>query len=298
MEQPNNSIFDDLVLISPTYNTLEFLKLFVESWRVFASRYRMIVVVDGSTDGTDGFLEAICGHSGYERLSYISFGSNKTQPWAYNAGIKSAIYDMHAKYVCVLNDDMVFGPNWDLGISNYLEFLDSGNYIILNLSSPCVKGLSAVSHIASGNTPSNFNIESWATFCNDKHTLRVLVYEEAVGPGLPFIASSVTLSKYYFDYIYKGGGCLDTDWRFSMALSGGKYELLRENLIFHFSNGSTKKILDSGSWVEHGGTFFDKWGIGIGVACGYVNYYEGIDDDDLVRLRNVNDCFLNNRGLL
>jgi glycosyltransferase involved in cell wall biosynthesis len=91
-------------VVIPTYNRLEFLKQALKSvWAQSYSDYEIIVVDDGSTDGTKDYL-ALLG----DRVKAL-FQSNKGPAAARNLGVKHAI----GNYIAFLDSDDIWLP-WTL----------------------------------------------------------------------------------------------------------------------------------------------------------------------------------------
>jgi glycosyltransferase involved in cell wall biosynthesis len=91
-------------VIIPTYDRLPFLKRTLESvWQQTFTEYEIIVVDDGSTDGTDEYLETIG-----DRAQIIR-GKNRGPGSARNAAIENAC----GEYVAFLDSDDLWFP-WTL----------------------------------------------------------------------------------------------------------------------------------------------------------------------------------------
>lgn len=99
-------------MIIPSYNGLELLKECVDAIRVHTPEaYEIIVVDDGSTDGTAGYCIR-------EKIAFISLPRNCGYPAACNYGLKIATGDT----LLVLNNDVIVSHNW---LTNQLECLRS-----------------------------------------------------------------------------------------------------------------------------------------------------------------------------
>jgi len=66
---------------------------------------------------------------------------------------------------------------------------------------------------------------------------------------------------------------------------------MANNLLYHFSGGSTDKQKTIGVWVEHGGTFEDKWDLFIGDAMQAIMGTKVLEESELSRLKRLNDRF-------
>jgi glycosyltransferase involved in cell wall biosynthesis len=98
-----------------TYNRLTYLKKCVDSLLSLQyPLYEIVIVNDGSTDGTKQFLELLTD----ERVRVIHHDSNRGLSHARNTGIKYARYDILA----FTDDDCIVSPDWLIELSK--GFLD------------------------------------------------------------------------------------------------------------------------------------------------------------------------------
>ena len=121
----------DLVsVVIPSYNHREFIDSAIAS--VIAQNYpavELIVIDDGSTDGSPDWLRRIYG----KRIAHLMTRENRGTHTAINEGIGLA----SGKYIAILNSDDVFEPtrlatllesmqanDWDIAFSN-LTFIDA-----------------------------------------------------------------------------------------------------------------------------------------------------------------------------
>lgn len=92
-------------VVIPTYNRLARLRQVInglEQQAYRAESYEVIVISDGSTDGTDGYLET---YRGTLRLRWLS-QANKGPAAARNAGVQAAA----GEYILFVDDDLVPEP--------------------------------------------------------------------------------------------------------------------------------------------------------------------------------------------
>lgn len=93
-------------IVIPTYNMREELERNLRSLeRQTEPDFEVVVVDDGSTDGTIGYLKRFRGEI---QLRYISHGQNRGRAAARNSGIRSAKGDV----VILLDSDMVVRPSF------------------------------------------------------------------------------------------------------------------------------------------------------------------------------------------
>ena len=247
---------NDLVIAVPTYNTIEYLKVFLDSYNRYATGYKLVVVCDGSIDGTKEFLE--------KRKDIVStiFDKNYGKPRTYNTCLRAAAEECGAKYTLILNDDMVLGPNWDFGLSKWKKDLDNGSLVLLNYVEPFAGSSAGYCFKEAGSFPEDFNMNRWEAFEKTLHSELLACSEEIMemGPGMPYIISARTAEKYPYDNRFSQPcGCQDGDFLLRLYLNGHKIFRIKKNMVFHFGCGSNKKIRDAGLWVSGGQLFKDKW---------------------------------------
>lgn len=278
-------MLNGLVIAVPTYNTLEYLRLFIKSYERFASRYPLVVVSDGATDGTEPFIKE------HSFITGVLFEQNLGKPFAYNTCFKAAIELCGAKYVLLLNDDTVLGPNWDYCLEKWVDDLDRGSVIKLNFAEPFIGG-SADAFFDGGSTPDLFNFESWVSFEKGIHSKFVSgdVRFVSGGPEMLYMVSSDVVKRHHFDTrFYVPSGCQDADLFLRLWLNGHKIFRLKDNVIFHFSSGANRKIRAAGKWVESDSLFVQKWGIRLGTAVAIFNNGLQISDTELCRLKEISE---------
>lgn len=90
-------------IITAVYNGLAVNKLFVQSLKRYtAGEYELIVIDNGSTDGSKEFFRS-------EGAKVIENKGNYSYPYCQNQGIREARYKVFA----FLNNDIIVAPGWD-----------------------------------------------------------------------------------------------------------------------------------------------------------------------------------------
>lgn len=90
-----------LSIITLTYNNLEYTKKFLESLYKYTKDFELIIVDNGSSDGTKEYLQGL-------NLKLISNNENKGFPAGNNQGLEIA----EGEYIGFLNNDILLYPNW------------------------------------------------------------------------------------------------------------------------------------------------------------------------------------------
>lgn len=91
-----------LSIITLTYNKLEYTKKFIESLFSFTKDFELIIVDNGSTDGTREYLQTL------EGVKLILNDSNLGFSKGNNQGLEIA----SGEYIGFLNNDILLYPNW------------------------------------------------------------------------------------------------------------------------------------------------------------------------------------------
>ncbi|MDI6804234.1 MAG: glycosyltransferase [Bacteroidota bacterium] len=100
-------------IIIPTYNRLYQIKLALRNiFNQVFDDYEVIVIDDGSTDGTEEYLKTLT----MPKLKWIR-QDNKGPAAARNAGVKIA----QGKYIAFTDDDCIVPPNWLTSFKNVFE---------------------------------------------------------------------------------------------------------------------------------------------------------------------------------
>ncbi|HEV2413131.1 MAG TPA: glycosyltransferase family 2 protein [Candidatus Saccharimonadales bacterium] len=87
-------------VVIPTKDRLRFLKKAIAMYLKYPEVGEIIVVIDGSTDGTKEYLESLARKE--PRLVYVDNGTNRGIPYSRNRGISAAKYD----YIFSTEDDL------------------------------------------------------------------------------------------------------------------------------------------------------------------------------------------------
>lgn len=111
-----------LAVIMPCFNELAVTKQTVES--LFAETaepdFTLILVNDGSTDGTTDYINGLQAKYGDDRVEYRHHLENLGVTAAWNTGVRIA-QAQGAPYVAIVNNDILFTAGWDVALINALE---------------------------------------------------------------------------------------------------------------------------------------------------------------------------------
>jgi len=93
-----------LSIITLTFNKLEYTKKYIKSLYKYTSDFELILVDNGSTDGTVEFIKSLP----YDNIKTIFNSENLGFSKGNNQGIEIA----EGEYIGFLNNDILLSPNW------------------------------------------------------------------------------------------------------------------------------------------------------------------------------------------
>ena len=258
-----NEKFTSIIIL--TYNQIEYTKkCFKSILKNTSGQFELIVVDNGSNDGTVQYLESgILNKHGDVRIKIIKNTENKGFASGNNQGIAASIGD----YILIMNNDVVVTPGWlermiaccekkpHVGIvgprSNYVsgpQLIESVDY---NLNS--LEGLNRFS-------------EKIATL-NAKKSSRLL---RVVGFCM-LINRSVIDKIGGIDNQYGIGNFEDDDFSLRAALAGFESWMAEDCFVHHFGSRTFigEKIDYRKSLHKNWNIFKDKWGLPADLPYGY-----------------------------
>lgn len=105
----------EISVIIPTKDRLEYLKKVLPSFLMQDEVKEIIVVIDGSTDGTLEYLKNFCQNN--TNVHYLDNVINRGIPFTKNRGIDSAKYE----YIFMAEDDLELTKDFFKILSNHME---------------------------------------------------------------------------------------------------------------------------------------------------------------------------------
>ncbi|MBO6088297.1 glycosyltransferase, partial [bacterium] len=97
-----------LSIITLTYNNLEYTRNFIKSLYENTKDFELILVDNGSTDGTVEYLKSLP----YNNIKFIFNEKNLGFPKGNNQGLEIA----EGEYIGFLNNDILLSSNWFEGV--------------------------------------------------------------------------------------------------------------------------------------------------------------------------------------
>ena len=211
-------------IVIPTHNRLDLLQACVASVRAHTDEpYELIVVDNGSTDGTDDWCRR-------ERIPLLRLPRNEGFPAACNKGLRAAVGDT----LVLLNNDTLATPRW-------LANLTAALY-----SSPDVGIVGPVTNYASGAQQVHYPYADIAEF------MRIAVEVNVSNPsrwkrterivGLCFVFRRELMEKIgLLDERFSPGHYEDDDYCLRARLHGYGLIVCHDALIYHEGSASFRR---------------------------------------------------------
>ena len=79
--------------------------------------FQLILVDDGSTDGTDEYANHLRNRYAQDCFKYVRHDENRGVSRAWNSGLRATT----SPYTAIVNNDILFTPGWDTALINALE---------------------------------------------------------------------------------------------------------------------------------------------------------------------------------
>ncbi|GIO66209.1 glycosyltransferase family 2 protein [Paenibacillus cookii] len=219
--------FHGTSIVIPSYNQLDYLSRCIDSIETHtAEPYEIIVVDNGSTDGTEAYLNRKAGRLRYKRLE-----TNRGFAGGVNQGLMMAKGDT----IVILNNDTLVTGGW---LTHMLRCLESD---------PRIGAVGPVTNYISGEqqipVPYNDVEQMWefaAAFSRPdaskwRQTDRIV--------GFCVLFRKELLERVgYFDEGFRVGNYEDDDWMIRIRLCGLKLVIAGDAFIHHFGSVSMKNL--------------------------------------------------------
>lgn len=240
-------------VIIPTYRNPKYLDICLKS--AIENRVndinQIIVVVDGFFEESKDILNKY-------PVGFLNFDNNQGMQSAINTGVAQA----DSEYVFVINDDNVFGQDWDKYLNECINVLyDEKKVLTINQVEPIGPSMYNFNINNLGETADNFNYDEWLKY---EASIRRKFYSFD-GRIFPFL-----IKKKYFmavgglDTFYNGPNWCDIDFFLKLELLD--FSFLRTQLLhlYHFGSVVTRKGPEANKFIQKqndtAGQFYWKWG--------------------------------------
>jgi len=240
-------------IIIPTYNNLENLKPCLESVIETSIDPEIVVVDNGSFDGTSAYLEFM--HKRYAHfLNIISLDSNKGYAGGVNKGIKEA----KGIYLICLNDDCITTPKWNLYLS---EAMEAGGDECARIGIISPRTNYAVDHCRISNEEANYLGDPWGLANKIHHQFNKTISIVPWVPGVAMMIRRELIEKIDgFDERYFPGGFEDNDFCARAWHAGYRTAVAEGVFIVHKGSVTFKRFYpEMNIGLKNLGIYLEKW---------------------------------------
>ena len=264
-----------------TWNALKYTKLSLNSlWEnTKNSEYLLTIIDNNSSDGTQKFLKSLHKTKKFKNLKIVL----NTKNIGYGRAILHGSKLFKTKYVCALNNDLLFSKGWlDIMIK---EMESNPNVGLLGPLRPapfCIHPYSdldtnvvieSISNDLSINDELNkFTMNrDFVTFCNDLLKINFSPLKYFSGPPIHIVGCCFLVNTEIANKV--GGiidpqfplGCEDTDLSWRMSTNGYNIAITSKTYVHHFKHKSFNKRFDNKSmerlemYKKINKRFYSKW---------------------------------------
>lgn len=246
-------------IIIPCFNQVGFTRRCVESiLRHSEDRYELILVDNGSADGTAGYFHELEARSGLP-LTLIRNMRNNGVSGALNQGIAAA----HGDYVCYLNNDTLATRGWLDGLRACAQS-DARIGIVGCCTNPPAASESGFHDIDGLRSPQEVERTAALISLVKKGQVKEAHY---IHGFCMFIKREVIEKIGLFDERFFPCGCEDFDYSLRCRQAGYRLVNAQDVYVYHFHHRSTEDTAFSGSYRQIDDVtqamqrvFVGKWG--------------------------------------
>lgn len=235
--------FNGTSIIIPTYNQLGYLRSCIESIRKYTPQaYELIIIDNGSTDGTSAYLKSQAGWLRYKICK---------QNLGFAGGVNQGLMMAKGTSLVILNNDTIVTTNW---LSNLLYCLNSDPSI--GLVGPVTNYLSNDQKIKVNYKNMN-EMQQFALRHNQVNPERWRRTNVVLGFCLA-LTRDVLERVGFLDEGYVIGTCEDVDFYLRIRLLGLHLVIAEDTFIHHYGSVTMRSFQDV---TLLNNTFFNqKWG--------------------------------------
>ncbi|MDK8183528.1 glycosyltransferase [Paenibacillus sp. UMB4589-SE434] len=228
------------------YNNLEYTQQCVESILLNTDNveYELILVNNGSTDGTKQYFDSISG----AKVIHLEYNIHLVK--GFNMGLMAA----EGKYCAAVCNDFIFTPNW---LSNLMICIESDSRI--GFVSP---GATSITNMQQISIPFN-SIEEFQEEAREYNVSDPSKWEERVVllPNVLCCPTALLDRIGYYDTRYYRGEFLDDDISFRIRRAGYKLVYCADTVTHHYGSITTASDHQTNSMEEGRKTFVDRYGL-------------------------------------
>jgi len=242
-------------VIIPTWNNLRYLVECLESFRSDwekSSEYEVIVVNNGSTDGTEGFLENLAER--YSSLEPIHSGENLGWVKGINRGLEHADGD----YVVFLNDDTLVPEG---ALARMRDIFEEDHPILYPVGAvgPCSNAVGGPQRIVADTgeiTPANY-LKHAEAIQEQFNGVRDLTF--FLSGFCMMLRMSALDTVGHLDELFSPGGFDDNDIVLRLQDAGYKAVIARDTFVYHHSGRTIARFPELRHGVANRSKFLEKW---------------------------------------
>lgn len=216
----------------------------------------IVVVVDGFVEQSQSVLDK------YPGIKVLPFETNMGMQYAINAGVMQASNE----YVFVINDDNVFGKEWDSilaeVITDYRSKNDAKFVFTVNQVEPVGPGMFFFPVKDLGTTVDTFRYDEWLSHETSIRQPDVLTNDGHIFPYL--LSKKHYLAVGGMDTFFDSPNICDWDFFLRLELLGFTFPRTHALHLYHFGSVATKKNADQDIFRAKEQWAFDqyvwKWG--------------------------------------
>ena len=223
----NKFNINNISVVVPSYNNLEYLKSLYKSVRQISSEIELIMFSDGSTDGTKEWLEQLNDSNSIIRC----YNERKGHTLLYDEGFLLSTKEI----IGILHADMIVNENF---FNSIVKYIAPNNIVCGTCVEPPLHPPGGEKHILDlGMYPNEFNENKFNIFCNNKD-----IDQTSEGIFAPwFLLKDEYISKIgKHDIIYAPYGYEDSDLFTRMALANFNFIQSRDAFVYHFTQRGHK----------------------------------------------------------
>jgi GT2 family glycosyltransferase len=231
IEEMSRLVDVEVCVVVPNWNGLDYLSECLNSLEQQSLKTHIIVVDNGSVDGSVGLIEKY-----YPRVELIKHSKNKGFAGGINPGFKRAI-DMQAKYVATFNNDAVADRDWLKSLAEHLDMNDNVGIATCKLLVADGKKLDSTGEAYTywglpyprGRGESDIN----------KYDNQTDIFAASGGASLYRVATLGKIGLFDEDFFayYE-----DVDLSFRAQLAGWHVHYVAEAVAYHQIGGTSKKL--------------------------------------------------------
>lgn len=215
---------EKISLIIPSYNTLNHLINTYNSVRKYYTDVEMVIINDGSEDGTSEWLESLEDNN----VIKINSKERKGHTYFYDEGMRQATNEI----VSILHSDMIIGPNY---LENQLKHLKKGTVVCATRVEPPIHPAGKEKIVMDfGDDYNNLKLDEFHNFCLEtQNQLKDQTTEGMFAPWMLYKDDHLSIGGH--DQTFSPYGYEDSDIFNRWILNEYKMIQSRDSLVYHLT---------------------------------------------------------------